>query len=298
MFIAKNKLYKIQDYLLSKKISEKAEHIIVYIAIISFLIHLGVIAVVDLNFLNLGAFKELTINPISALYTPFSIILIYEVYLLVFYLPKSITNYIGKQYEIITLILIRKIFYDLSNLEFSENWFSIQGDLQFSVDIIATLVLFIFIFFFYKIDQKNKKKDKSLSAKTIRHIKVKRFFASLLIPIIIGLAIYSLSNWIYETSLNPEEVGSSLKSLNSIFFDDFFTVLILTDVLLLLFSFLQTNQFSRVIRNSGFIISTVLIKLSFSADAILNTILIVVAVGFGVLILLIYQQFNQLEGSK
>ena len=288
---------QLQNQLLSEKNSEKAEQVIVYIAIVSFLIHLAIIAVVDYNFLNLGAFQELTINPISALYTPFSIILIYEVYLLVFYLPKSITNYIGKQYEIITLILIRKIFYDLSNLEFSENWFSIQGDLQFTIDILATLVLFILIYFFYKIDQKNKSKKTSLSLKTERHIKVKRFFAGILIPIIIGLAIYSLSNWVYNTGLNPEAVGTSLKSLNSIFFDDFFTVLILTDVLLLLFSFLQTNQFSRVIRNSGFIISTVLLKISFSADGILNTILIVVAVSFGVLILLIYNKFNQLEAS-
>lgn len=292
------KLAQVQEQLLSEKISEKAEQVIVYIAIVSFLIHLSIIAVVDFDFLNLGAYEELTINPISALYTPFSIILIYEVYLLVFYLPKSITNYIGKQYEIITLILIRKIFYDLSNLEFSENWFSIQGDLQFTVDIVATLLLFTLIFFFYKIDQKNRTETSAISLKTEKYIKTKRLFASLLVPIIIVLALFSFGSWIYETGLNPEDVGSSLKSLNSIFFDDFFTVLILTDVLLLLFSFLQTNQFSRVIRNSGFIISTVLLKLSFSADGILNTILIVVAVSFGVLILLIYNKFNLLKQSR
>lgn len=287
-----------QEKLLSEKWSKKAEKVVVFIAIASFLIHLIIIAFVDFNFLSLAAFKELTINPISALYTPFSIILIYEVYLLVFYLPKSITNYIGKQYEIITLILIRKIFYDLANLEFSENWFSIQGDLQFSVDIVATLLLFTLIFFFYKIDQKNKFKKEPINPKTKRYIDIKQFFASILIPIIIILAVYSLGSWIYETSLHPEKVSSSIKSLNRIFFDDFFTVLILTDVLLLLFSFLQTNQFSRVIRNSGFIISTVLIKLSFSADGILNSILIVVAVSFGVLILLIYSKFNQLNESR
>lgn len=287
----------IQNQILSDEFSEKAERIVVYIAIVAFLIHLAIIAFVDLELLNFGAYADLTINPISALYTPFSIILVYEVYQLVFYLPKSITNYIGKQYEIITLILIRKIFYDLSNLEFSENWFSIQGDLQFSLDIVSTLLLFVLIYFFYKIDLSNKKTNQSTSEKTKRHIEIKRFFATILIPIIVVLAVYSFGNWIYEISQNPQEVSTSIKSLNKIFFDDFFTVLILTDVLLLLFSFLQTNQFSRVIRNSGFIISTVLIKLSFSADNILNTILIVVAVSFGVLILLIYKQFLKLERS-
>jgi len=69
-------------------------------------------------------------------------------------------------------------------------------------------------------------------------------------------------------------------------------------VLLLLFSFLQTDQFSRVIRNSGFIISTILIKLSFSADGILNAILIVVAVSFGVILLYIYSQYLKIENAN
>ena len=50
----------------------------------------------------------------------------------------------------------------------------------------------------------------------------------------------------------------------------------------------------RVIRNSGFIISTILIKLSFSIDGVLSTILIVTAVLFGVLILLIHNQYKKL----
>ena len=54
----------------------------------------------------LGLFGEtppdLLADPIAAIYTPFSFILIYEVYLLIFFLPASITQYIAKQYEIIT----------------------------------------------------------------------------------------------------------------------------------------------------------------------------------------------------
>ncbi|MCH8535749.1 MAG: hypothetical protein LAT51_11815 [Flavobacteriaceae bacterium] len=126
----------------------------------------------------------------------------------------------------------------------------------------------------------------------------KKVFASLLIPVILGLALISLYSFLFNSELSPESVSTSIKSFNAIFFEDFFTVLIITDVLLLLFSFLQTNQFSRVIRNSGFIISTVLIKLSFSADGLLNPILIVTAVLFGLLILLIYHQYAKLETKK
>lgn len=289
---------KISSIFLDEKLKERIEKIVVRTAIISFILHLLFIAVVDTHILNSPAFKDLTISPISAIYTPFSIILIYEVYLLVYYLPKSITNYIGKQYEIITLILIRKLFYDLSKLEFSSEWFSIEGDLKFTVDIIATLVLFTLIFLFYKINAKNRKKGISLTDKTKRYIRLKKVFASLLVPTVAGLAMYSLGNWLYETSVDPYALSTSIKSINTIFFDDFFSILILTDVLLLLFSFLQTDEFSRVIRNSGFIISTILIKLSFSADGILNAILIVVAVSFGVILLYIYSQYSKIEDSK
>ena len=295
MSIFDNKIEKLNSIFLDNNLKSKIEKIVVYSAIGLYLLHLLFITIVDLKILEISVFKDLFISPISAIYTPFSFILIYEVYLLVYYLPKSITNYIGKQYEIITLILIRKIFYDLSNLEFSSNWFSIDGDLKFTVDILATLVLFTLIFLFYKINSKSKNKITEITEKTYKYIRLKKVFASLLVPTVAILALYSLGSWLFETTQNPLDISDSIKSINKVFFDDFFSVLILTDVLLLLFSFLQTDEFSRVIRNSGFIISTILIKLSFSADGILNAILIVVAVSFGVIILFIYNQYQKIN---
>ncbi|MFN6048152.1 MAG: hypothetical protein ACK45C_09065, partial [Bacteroidota bacterium] len=83
-------------------------------------------------------------NPVSAIYTPFSFILIYEVYLLIYYLPKSTSIYIGKQYEIITLIVIRRIFKDIGglNLNDSEHWFNNKYNVQFVCDIFTALLLF------------------------------------------------------------------------------------------------------------------------------------------------------------
>lgn len=287
---------QLHSFVLSDTLKEKLEKVIVITAIVSFLIHLTIIGLIDFNIIDFGEYDgNLIISPISAIYTPFSIILIYEVYLLVFYLPKSITIYIGKQYEIITLILIRKIFYDLSNLEFSSDWFSIEADIQFTIDLISTLVLFFLIFQFYKLNAKNKLEKLKITTKTKSHIKVKHVFATILVPTIVFLALFSFGDWLYDILTGSDYSSTSIKTVNTIFFDDFFTVLILIDVLLLLFSFLQTEEFSRVIRNSGFVISTILIKLSFSADNIINTILIVVAVTFGVLILYIYNKYFKLN---
>ena len=90
----------------------------------------------------------------------------------------------------------------------------------------------------------------------------------------------------------------NIKDINKIFFDEFFTILILIEVLLLLFSFFLSDKFNRVIRNSGFIISTILIKISFGTEGVLNTILIVTAVLFGVIILAIHNKYETLEAKK
>jgi uncharacterized membrane protein (DUF373 family) len=146
-----NKLISLlHEKFLSEKTREKTEKIILQIAIVSFFIHLAIIYFIKLDIVDFGSNSELLKNPISAVYTPFSFILIYEVYLLIYYFPKSFTTYITKQYEIITLIIIRKLFKDLSALELTANWFEIKGDLQFTYDLVASLLLFYLIFLFQK----------------------------------------------------------------------------------------------------------------------------------------------------
>lgn len=282
--------------ILSETTKRKSEKIIVFTAILSFIIHLLIITLADLDILHFNDPSRLLNNPIAAIYTPFSFILIYEVYLLVYYLPKSTSIYIGKQYEIIALIIIRRVFKDLSKLEFTTDWFTIKNDLQFSYDLIATIILFSLIFIFYRFNDINKTDQKNYikpSPEITRFIKMKNIIAMFLIPVFLGLAIFSLYKWVFESFFTASLKVDAIKDVNTIFFDDFFTILILIDVLLLLFSFLHTDKFNKVVRNSGFIISTILIKLSFGTEGVLNTILIVVAVLFGVIILGIHNWYEK-----
>lgn len=286
-----NKFY---HKLLSDNVKRKSEHIILIIAIASFIFHLIIIFLADIGLIPIYKNSELLNNPIAAIYTPFSFILVYEVYLLIYYLPKSITTYIGKQYEIITLIIIRRLFKDLSNLTLSSNWFKIKYDLQFTYDLIAAVIMFFLIYHFYiqskkryRTIERNEKQKEEIS----RFIQIKKKIATLLVPILILLAIYSFLNWgigiIYPSS------SVSFKDINNVFFDQFFSVLIIADVILLLFSFFLTDEFHVVIRNSGFIISTILIRLSFSVTGLLNTILIISAILFGLFVLIIHNKFEK-----
>ena len=284
------------DYFLSEEVKEKSEKIIIYIAIASFILHLLLIGLINLNIITTLNHSKLLSNPISAIYTPFSFILIYEVYLLLYYLPKSTSIYIGKQYEIISLIVIRRIFKDLSNLEFSPNWFSIKNDILFTTDLVAILIIFFLIYVFYKLIKSGSPKASDIiQPEIVKFISLKKTIATCLVPLFLVLSIYTLGNWLYESFYSVSDIVIHIKDINKIFFDDFFTVLILVDVLLLLFSFLHSDKFSRVIRNSGFIISTILLKLSFSAEGILNIILILIAIIFGVILLKIHNMYERVE---
>lgn len=278
---------------LSEKTKEKSEQVIIYIAILSFIVHLLLIAFVQLNWIQPDDFSGLLKNPLVAIYTPFSFILLYEAYLLVYYLPKSTTKYIGKQYEIITLIIIRRIFKDFYKLEFTKDWFATKEDVIFTLDVIAVLILFYLIYVFYKTVE--VKPTRKISIEVEKFINLKKIIATVLVPVFIILAIYNFSFWMYENFYPIDQTDVSIKNINKIFFDEFFTVLIMIDVLLLLFSFLHTDKFHHVIRNSGFIISTILIKLTFNIQGVLNVVITVIAVLFGVLVLYIHNKYEKLE---
>lgn len=286
----------ISPFLFKKLLSDKtrtiAEKIILNIALFSFFIHLLIIYLLKFDVIEFNSDTELLNNPISAIYTPFSFILIYEVYLLIYYLPKSFTTYITKQYEIITLIIIRKLFKDLSSLELSSNWFEIKGDLQFTYDLIASLLLFLFIYLFQKQGKKKVKQQINLNPDIEKFVKKKRLIAVILVPLFLFMALDTLLKWSNGMSITTNEFPS-LESINNLFFDQFFTVLILVDVVLLLISFFYTDQFHKIIRNSGFIISTILIRMSFGVSGLTNTILILVAVLFGLAILSIHNKYEK-----
>jgi hypothetical protein len=113
------------------------------------------------------------------------------------------------------------------------------------------------------------------------------------VPILIVVSLYSFFTWALGVLQLNSITVLSFKNINNIFFEQFFTILIITDVLLLLFSFFHTDDFHKVIRNSGFIISTILIRISFSVDGIINNSLIIAAVIFGLLVVIIHNKFEK-----
>jgi len=283
---------KIFDGIFSEVNRKKIEGFTIWSATVGFIFHLSLVLLNNYSIINIGNESLLLTNPISAIYTPFSIILYYEIFLLIFYLPRSFTTSILKQFEIISLIIIRRIFYDIPKLNLDSNdWFQNPDNLQITYDLISILILFflIYLFNFVKSKIENKKEIKNID----RFIDSKKIISVILIPVMIILFIIGLYN-LYSIGMSSN-FASSFYYVNEVFYNTFFSILIIADVFILLLSFLYTERYSQIMRNTGFIICTILIRLSFSSSGLTNLLLIISSVLFGLLILKIYSLMNKIE---
>ena len=275
---------KIFDFFISNKSKKNIEKYVLIVSVFSFIFHLILIYLNKFEVVKIYDPYNLLNNPISAIYTPFSFILIYEIYLLIFYLPRSISTYVSKQFEIITLIVIRRIFKDISDMDITKDLIFNAINKNIFIDLIAALLLFFLIYLFRRNSIKSERNSDQESFNTF--VRIKKWTSCLLIPILSTLAVINFIIWLSVNYFNPVE----LSSINSIFFDEFFQILILVDVLLLIFSFFNSDSFHTIIRNSGFIISTILIRISFMAEGLINIIIILSSLLFGLFILLIYNE--------
>ena len=283
-----NKIENLFSTIFSESVLKGIEKYILYLASIGFVIHLSLIFLnnnnlIDLEFIN----SNLLSNPISALYTPFSFILIYEAFLLIYYIPRSFTTAVGKQYEIISLIVIRKIFGDIPLVDLDANWIENSNNLQLIYDLVGILVIFFLIYLFRR--TKENLPVKSVSEKLDRFIASKKLVSIVLLPILLGICFFSFFSW-YNGVFVKELFD---QDLNYLFFNEFFSLLILVDVFILLLSFQYTERYSQLIRNTGFIISTILLRLSFSVSGLTSILLIISGIVFGLLILLIYNAIEK-----
>tara|TARA_Y100000385_G_C13015245_1_gene603555 strand:- start:102 stop:965 length:864 start_codon:yes stop_codon:yes gene_type:complete len=280
----------LHEIVFSEKNIKTFEKLIIKLAIAGFLIHI-ILVFLNLKY-NINYFPgldNLLSNPISALYTPFSFILVYEAFLLIHYFSGSFTTSIAKEYEIISLILIRKIFEDIPQLNIKAGIYN-QQSLLLLYDLIAIIVIFYLIFLFRKTISSipKRKTNKDL----VRFIFYKKILSIILVPVLVFLCVSNLFDWSFSVFINNEMI----KNINAVFFIDFFTVLILVDVFILLLSFQYSDRYHQIIRNTGFIISTILLRLSFSLSGLQSIIILIIAILFGLVILRIYR-LSELESN-
>ncbi len=293
------KISFLYDKLLSTETKIKFEHFIFILAVVGFLAHLAIIGLLNLGIIDVSNYPESSKNPIRAIYTPFSIILFYEIYCLIYFLPKSMSIHMGKQFEIVTLIVIRGMFNDLSKLDITSDVSSIIAQPQYLYSMVTVIILFGLIFVYYRLNQSTIKRMNQCGVevqyKNLRYFYAKRLLAVIVGIVFFGMFIYSFVRWItgdYSSVIGLIELS---QNQSKYFFDYFFIILILSDVFILLLSFRIMDDFHKVIRNSGYVISTIILLLSFSVKGLSNQILILIGVLFGTIILAIYKLYEKTE---
>ena len=277
------------EWVFAEKNQKTIERYTLIFSMIGFIVHLFLILGNNYKLFFFAPDAELLQDPIAAIYTPFSIILIYEIYLLIFHLPRSFTTSVSKQFEIISLIIIRRIFGDIPKINLNVNWIANTANIQLIYDLVGILILYFLIYLFNLRREKLPKGPVKESLK--RFVSSKKGVSLILLPVLIITSIYSLADWTIQF-VNSSS-GQKISDINTVFYNEFFTILILADVFILLLSLQYTERYSQLIRNTGFVICTILIRLSFATTGLTNILLIISSVLFGLLILRIYQAIEK-----
>ena len=282
---------RIHEFFLGQNTDAFLRRIAINFAILGFLLHLLFCVLYDLSFIESSDLDSFIDSYLDALYTPFSIILAYEVYELIRAIPESFSNSIGKQFEVVTLLVVRDIFKNLADIGDADN-VSIDADVAFiAMEAVAFVVLFGTALYFRH--QTSVAKKPSQQDETVRvFVQQKKHLACGLAVVYIFVALYSFTTWL--TGVVDGDTGLS----RTVFFSDFFTWLIVSDIVILLASYRHITDFPQLARNTGFILSTVIIRVGIGIPGYTGAALFILSAALAACVLRLSLHDNQTDESE
>lgn len=254
------------------------QRLVAGVLVLIFLLALGAIELNRQELLPLSLSSSISVTHYMAINLAFTLVLILEVVSLIFTLPCSISKALGKQFEILALIFLRNTFKELTLLP---EPIEIAGHLDVLWRILSdgggAIVIFALLGVYARMLRKTE--DKHMSGVTLyRFVAAKKIVALLLLAIFLGMGVY-----------NTVLLAGGVKTFA--FFHHFYTVLIFCDVLLVLISQCFQPGFRAVFRNSGYALSTLLIRLALTAPPFFNVLIGVVSIIFALLLTVVYDKF-------
>jgi len=226
-----------------------------------------------------GRLAELTpTSHYMAINLAFTLVLLLEVVSLIFTLPCSISKSVGKQFEILALILLRSAFKGLA--EFPEP-LTIVGYEKELLVILAdgggAVVIFALLGVYRMLRQRMQ--ETGMAGPTLfRFVAAKKLVALCILAIFIGMAVHNCL--VMASGRMPHA-----------FFEKFYTVLIFSDIMLVLIAQRFLPEFRAVFRNSGFALATLLIRVALTAPPYNNVLIGIGAAVFACVLTLVYNTF-------
>lgn len=279
------RLQSITDALLGPRADAWVGRATVWTALIGFLVHLSLWALLASGVWSFGRETVLLQSPLLALYTPFSILLAYEVFQLIRVIPESFSASIGKQFEVITLIVARESLVYLAGLSSAD--FEAIGPWILPLLVKgAAFVTLLTVSLAIGLEGARRSPATTTSPGTRRYVAIKQGMSVGLLGVFLVMAIFSVGSWTADAVRGDGTVSSS------IFFSDFFTILVLVDIFILLMSYQYTHRFSVLARNTGFVLSTVIMRIALDAPIYADAILFMIAAVVGFLVLWITNRLD------
>ena len=282
---------RIHEFFLGQNTDAFLRRVAINFAILGFLLHLLFCVLYDLSFIESSDLDSFIDSYLDALYTPFSIILAYEVYELIRAIPESFSNSIGKQFEVVTLLVVRDIFKNLADIGEADN-VSIDADVAFiAMEAVAFVILFGTALYFRH--QTSVAKKPSQQHESVRaFVQQKKHLACGLAVVYIFVALYSFTTWL--TGVVDGDTGLS----RTVFFSDFFTWLIVSDIVILLASYRHITDFPQLARNTGFILSTVIIRVGIGIPGYTGAALFILSAALAACVLRLSLHDNPTDESE
>ncbi|WP_045222767.1 hypothetical protein [Desulfonatronum thioautotrophicum] len=231
--------------------SEANRKLVTFLLVALFIFALGLIELNRQGILPASWHEVVGLSHYGAINAAFTLVLLVEVISLIFVLPCSVSKSVGKQFEILALILLRNSFKELVYLpEPIQIGTDIMPVLRILADGFGALAIFVILGLYYR--QQRQRSELMTGETRYRFVGAKKLVALGLLGVFIALAAYG--GWDFF-----------LGDRSFSFFATFYTVLIFTDILLVLISHRFLPTFHAVLRNSGYAVSTLLLRLSLTA---------------------------------
>lgn len=229
-------------------------------------------------------------NYLAAISTPFNFILFYEVLTLIAALPASTTRSIASQFEIVSLIFIRDVFRDIAKASDLVTIHKLTPEsLPMFLDMWAGFLMYLLVAVFKHVAERRETTSvKAIpSAETLRFISQKQMIAAGLAILLLAMAAYNLSIFLLGVARMLMTGQGGLEGTTT-FYNDVFTVMIFTDVLVLILSLVISGRYEMVFRNAAFVVSIILIRFSLTEGYPFGAPMAIVAMLFGILTLLVF----------
>jgi hypothetical protein len=239
-------------------------------------------------------------NYLTAISTPFNFILFYEVLTLIAALPASTTRSIANQFEIVSLIFIRDVFKDMARASelVTEHKLTMEM-LPLFMDMWAGFLMYLLVAVFQHVGQKRAGLSvTSLPSRgMVRFVAQKKVVAVALAALLLGMAAYNLALLAIAVGHNLSAGLGEIESATT-FYNDLFTVMIFTDVLILILSLVVSDQYENVFRNAAFVVSIIIIRFALTAGFPFGAPLALLGMVFGILTLLVFNYHVRINGPS